>query len=195
MSNKKGLENKGNKGILTRQTTQNNPELKKQVDEINKEANIFSRKPRVTRSPPWTQLNNFASHTYVNVPLDSETEGNTAKTPIPTTSKADLNVLEQTNSQPTDNLEQSKNVTKSTQEINTPTININNLLIPETKQVIISPTEFYTPNSPDQTPEFFDDSTQLGRDRLHNYTDIGGLFNEQSLILGRENNKYNIYNK
>ena len=57
MSNKKGLESKGNKGILTRQTTQNNPELKKQVDEINKEANIFGRKPRVPRSPPRTQLN------------------------------------------------------------------------------------------------------------------------------------------
>ena len=113
MSNKKGLENKGNKGILTWQTTQNNPELKKQVDEINKEANIFSRKPRVTRSPPRTQLNNLASHTYVNIPLDSETEGNAEKTPIPTTSKADLNVLEQTNSQPTDSLEQSQNITKS----------------------------------------------------------------------------------
>ena len=88
MSNKKGLENKGNKGILTRQTTQNNQELKKQVDEINKEANIFSRKPRVIRSPPRTQLNNFASHSYVNVPLDSETKGNTEKTPILTTSKS-----------------------------------------------------------------------------------------------------------
>ena len=184
MSNKKGLENKGNKGILTRQTTQSNPELKKQVDEINKEANIFSRKPRVTRSPPRTQLNNFSSHTYVNVPLDLETEENTEKTSIPT--KADLNVLEQTNSQPTDTLEQSQDVTKSTQEINIPTININNLLIPEIKQKITSPTEFYTPNSPDQTPAFFDDSTQLGRDRLHDYTDIGGLFNEQSLILGRD---------
>ena len=167
MSNKKGIENKGNNGILTRQTTQNNPELKKQVDEINKEAKIFSRKPRETRSSPRTQLNNFASHTYVNVPLDSETEGNTEKTPVPTTSKADLNVLEQTNSQPTDTLEQSQNVTKSTQEINTPTININNLLILEIKQEIISPMEFYTPNSPDQTPAFFEDSTQLGRDRLH----------------------------
>ena len=41
MSNKKDLENKGNKGILTRLTTQNNPEIKKQVDEKNKEANIF----------------------------------------------------------------------------------------------------------------------------------------------------------
>ena len=87
---KKGSESKENKGILTRQTTQNNPELKKQVDEINKEVNIFSRKPRVTRSPPRTQLNNFSSHTYVNVPLDSKTEENTEKTPIPTTSKADL---------------------------------------------------------------------------------------------------------
>ena len=101
MSNKKGLESKRHKGIFTRQTTQNNPELKKQVDEINKEANILSRKPRVTRSPPRTQLNNFTSHTYVNVPLDSETEENTEKTSIPTTLKADLNVLEQTDSQTT----------------------------------------------------------------------------------------------
>ena len=99
---------------MTRQTTQKNPELKKQVNEINKEANIFSRKPRVARSPLRTQLNNFASYTYVNVLLDSETEGNTEKTPIPTTSKADLLVLEQTNSQPTDTLEQSQNVTQST---------------------------------------------------------------------------------
>ena len=38
MSSQKDLESKGNKGILTRQTTQNHPELKKQVDEINKEA-------------------------------------------------------------------------------------------------------------------------------------------------------------
>ena len=59
MSNKKGLESKENKGISTSQTTQNNPELKKQVDEINKEANNFSRKPRVTISPSRTQLNNF----------------------------------------------------------------------------------------------------------------------------------------
>ena len=70
MSNKKELENKGNKGILTSLTTQNNSELKKQVDEINKEANIFSRKSRVTRSPPRTQANKFSSHTYVNVSLD-----------------------------------------------------------------------------------------------------------------------------
>ena len=116
--------------------------------------------------------------TYVKVPLDLETEENTEKTPIPTTSKTNLNVLEQTNSQPADTLEQSQNVTKSTQEINTPIININNLLIPEIKQEIISPTEFYTPNSPGQIPAFFDDSIQLERDRLHDYTDIGGLFNE-----------------
>ena len=63
MSYKKDLENKGNKGILTRLTIQNNPELKKQVDEKNKEANIFSRKPRITRSPPRTQSNKFSSHT------------------------------------------------------------------------------------------------------------------------------------
>ena len=148
-------------------------------------------KPKVTRSPPWTQLNNFSSHTYVNVPLYSETEENTEKTSIPITSKADLNVLEQTNSQPTHTLEKSQKVTKSTQEINIPTININNHLIPEIKQEITSPTEFYTPNTPDQTPAFFDDSIQLERDRLHGYTDIGGLFNEQSLILGRENNTNN----
>ena len=79
MSSKKDLGSKGNKGILTRQTTQNNPELKKQVDEINKEANIFSRKPRVPRSPPRTQLNNFSSHTYVNVPFIPELEENTEK--------------------------------------------------------------------------------------------------------------------
>ena len=54
MSKEKGLENKGNKGILPRKTRQNNPELKKQVDKIKKEANIFSRKPRVTRLPPRT---------------------------------------------------------------------------------------------------------------------------------------------
>ena len=35
MSNKKDLESKGNKGILTRLSTQTHPELKKQVDEIN----------------------------------------------------------------------------------------------------------------------------------------------------------------
>ena len=77
MSYKKDLENKGNNGILNRLTTQNNPELKKQVDETNKEANIFSRKPRITRSPPRTQSNKFSSHTYANVPLDSKTEKNT----------------------------------------------------------------------------------------------------------------------
>ena len=79
MSNKEDLKNKGNKGILTRLTTQNNPELKKQVDEINKEANIFSRKPRVTRSPPRKHSNKFSSHTYFNVRLDSKTEIKTQK--------------------------------------------------------------------------------------------------------------------
>ena len=103
--------------------------------------------------------------------MTQKQRGNTKKTPIPTTSKADLNVLEQTNLQPTDTLEQSQNVTKSTQEINTPTININNFSIPKIKQEIISPTEFYTLNSPDQTPAVFDDSTQLRSDRLHDYTD------------------------
>ena len=60
MSSKKDLENKGIKGILTRQTTQNNPELKKQVDERNNEANVFGRKPRVPRSLPRTDLNKFS---------------------------------------------------------------------------------------------------------------------------------------
>ena len=60
MSNKKSLEIKGNKGILTRQTTQSNPELKKQVDETNKEAKIFQRKPRVPISPPRTEPFFFA---------------------------------------------------------------------------------------------------------------------------------------
>ena len=40
------------KGFLTRQTTQKNPELQKQINEINKEANVFGRKPRVQRTPP-----------------------------------------------------------------------------------------------------------------------------------------------
>ena len=131
MSNKKDLENKGNKGILTRQTIQNNPELKKQVDEINKEANIFSRKPRVTRSPPRTHSNKFSSHTYVNVPLDSKTEINTKKPSIPTISKADLHVLENTDAQFTGNLEQNQNVTEHTEQKDIPTIKVNNLLIPE----------------------------------------------------------------
>ena len=108
MSNKKNLENMGNKGILTRLTTQNIPELKKQVDEINKEANIFSRKPRVRTSPPRTQANRFSSHTYVNVPLDSKTEKNAEKISIPTISKADLNVIEKTDAQLTVNLEQNQ---------------------------------------------------------------------------------------
>ena len=106
MSNKKDLENKGNKGILTRHTSQNNPELKKQVDEINKEANIFSRKPRVTRSSPRKHSNKYSSHTYVNVPLDSKTEKSTKKLSIRTISKADRNVLENTDAQLTSNLEQ-----------------------------------------------------------------------------------------
>ena len=79
MSSKKDLESRRNKGILSRQATQNNPELKKQVDEINKEANIFSRKPWVPRSPPRTQVNNFSSHTYLNVPFNLELEENTEK--------------------------------------------------------------------------------------------------------------------
>ena len=41
MSNTKGTGNKGNEGILTRQTIESNPELKKQINEINKEANVF----------------------------------------------------------------------------------------------------------------------------------------------------------
>ena len=70
MSNKKSLEIKGNRGILTRQTTQSNPELKKLVDETNKEAKIFQRKPRVPRSPPRTKPNKFSSQTYVNILSD-----------------------------------------------------------------------------------------------------------------------------
>ena len=128
MSSKKGLENKGNKGILTRQTTQNNPELKKQVDERNNETNVFGRKPRVPRSPPRTDLHKF--------------------------SKADLNGPEITDSQATDNLEQNQNITEFTQEQDIPTIVINNLLIPELKQETITPTEFYTPNTPGKTLHF-----------------------------------------
>ena len=131
MSNKKSVEIKGNKGILTRQTTQSNPELKKLVDETNKEAKIFQRKPRVPRSPPPTEPNKFSSQTYVNIPSDSEKEENTEKISTPTTSKADLNVLEKTDSQETDNLEQNQDITESIQERNTPTITLNNLLIPE----------------------------------------------------------------
>ena len=108
MSNKKDLGSKGNKGILTRLTTQNNRELKKQVDEINKEANIFSTKPRVKRSPPRTLASKLLSHTYVNVPLDSKTEKNAEKISIPMISKADLNVLEKTDAQFTVNLEQNE---------------------------------------------------------------------------------------
>ena len=59
MSYKKDLENKGNKGILTRLTTQNNPKLKKQVEETNKKDNIFSRKPRITRSEKNTKKIQF----------------------------------------------------------------------------------------------------------------------------------------
>ena len=68
--------------------------------------------------PPQTQLNKNSWHTYANVPLESKTEENTEKISISTTSKADLNVLEKTDSQPTDNLEQSQNVTIPTQERN-----------------------------------------------------------------------------
>ena len=80
MTSKKGLENKGNKGIFTRQTTQNNPELKKQVDERNNEANVFGGKPRETRLPSRTELNKFSSHTYVNVTPNSTKEENIEKT-------------------------------------------------------------------------------------------------------------------
>ena len=178
MSSKKGLENKGNKGILTRQTTQNNPELKKQVDERNNEASVFGRKPRVPRSPPRTDLNKFLSHTYVNVAPNYITGENTENISIPTTSKADLNVPEITDSQATDNLEQNQNITEFTQEQNIPTIVINNLLIPELKQETITPTEFYTPNTPGKTFVFFDESIHLGNDKLHDYTDIEGLLNQ-----------------
>ena len=172
MSSKKGLENKGNKGILTRQRTQSNQELKKQVDERNNEANVFGRKPRVPRSPPRTDLIKFTSHTYENVPSNKTTEENTEKTSIPTTSRTDLNAPEITDSQAVDNLEQNQDVTEIIQERNTPTITLNNLLIPELKQEITTPTEFYTPNTPNQTTTFFDDSTNLGNDRLEDYTDI-----------------------
>ena len=56
------------------------------------------------------------------------------------------------------------------------------------KQETITPIEFYTPNTPDKTLAFFDDSIHLGNDKLHDYTDIGGLLNEQSLILTSESN-------
>ena len=92
----------------------------------------------------------------------TQKQENTEKISIRTTSKADLNVLERTDSQPTDNLKQRQNVTKPTEERNIPTININNLLILELKQEITLSTEFYTPNIPKQTPTFFDDSTHLG---------------------------------
>ena len=70
MSNTKGTRNKGNEGILTRQTTQKNPELQKQINEINKEANVFGRKPRVQRTPPSINLQKNSEHTYINVLVD-----------------------------------------------------------------------------------------------------------------------------
>ena len=187
MSSKKGLENKGNKGILTRQTTQNDPELKKQVDQRNNEANVFGRKPRVPRSPPRINLNNLSTHTYVNITPNSITGENTEKTLSPTTSKTDLNVPEITDSHTTDNSEQNQNDSESTQEQNIPTISINNLLIPELKQEVVTPTEFYTANTPGKTFAFFDESINLGNDK-HDYTDIEGLLNQQSLILANQNN-------
>ena len=190
MSSTKGLENKGNKGILTRQSTQSNPELKKQVDERNNEANVFGRKPRVQRSPPRTDLIKFTSHTYENVPSNKTTEENTEKTSIPTTSRTDLNAPEITDSQAVDNLEQNQNITESTQERNIPKIVINNLLIPEIKQETITP-EFYTANTPGKNLQFFDESIHLGDDKLNDYTDIEGLLNQQSLILANENNIIN----
>ena len=68
MSNTKGTGNKRNEGILTRETTYRNPDLKKQINEINKEANVFGRKPRVQRTPPSINLEKNLEHTYVNVP-------------------------------------------------------------------------------------------------------------------------------
>ena len=88
MSNTKGTGNKGNEGILNRQNTQRNPELKKQINEINKEANVFGRKPRVQRTSPSINLQKDSEHTYVNVPVDSKTEEITEKASIPTPPKA-----------------------------------------------------------------------------------------------------------
>ena len=115
---------------------------------------------------------------------------NTKKIPIPTISKADLNVLGNTDAQLTGNLEQNQNITESTQERNIPKIVINNLLIPEIKQETITP-EFYTANTPGKNLQFFDESIHLGDDKLNDYTDIEGLLNQQSLILANENNIIN----
>ena len=111
----------------------------------------------------------------------------TEKPSISTISKADLNVLEKTDAQLTVNLEQNQNVTEPTEERDISTINVNNFLIPELKQEDISPTEFYTPNTPNQATAFFDDSTNLENDRLQAYMNIEGLLHEQSLILDRDN--------
>ena len=116
---------------------------------------------------------------------NSITGENTEKTSIPTTSKADINVPERTDSQATDKLEQNQNITEFPQEQNIPT---NNPLIPELKQETITPTEFNTPNTPGKTFAFFDQSIHLGNDKLHDYTDIKGLLSQQSLILANENN-------
>ena len=66
------------------------------------------------------------------------------------------------------------NVTEPTEERDIPTISVNNLLIPALKQE-------------EQTTAFFDDLTNLGNDRLQDYTDVEGLLNEQSLIIGSAN--------
>ena len=190
MSNMEGTGNKGNEGILTRQTTQRNPELKKQINEINKEANVFGRKPRVQRIPPSINLQKDWEHTYVNVPVDSKTEEIMEKASIPTTSKADLNVPEESDSPITANLKQNMNITDSTQNLidDKSTENTNDLLIPEIEQDILSPADFHTPN---QNLKFFDDSTLLGNDRQDDYAEIEGILNEQSLILARDNNTNN----
>ena len=108
MSNTKGTGNKEKEGILTRQTTQRNPELKKQINEINKEANVFGRKPRVQRAPPSINLQKDSEHTYVNVPVDSKTEEITEKASIPTTSKADLTLSVKSDSPITANLKKKR---------------------------------------------------------------------------------------
>ena len=118
---------------LTRHTTQINPELKKQINEINKEANVFGRKPRVQRTPPSINLQKDSEHTYVNVPVDSKTEEITEKASIPTTSKVDLNLSEKSDSPIIANLKQNENITDSTQNLidDKSTENTNDLLIPE----------------------------------------------------------------
>ena len=119
-----------------------------------------------------------SEHTYINVSVDSKTEENTGKASIPTSSKADLNVSEKSNSPITANLKQNKNITDSTQNLidDKSTENTNDPLIPEIKQDILSPADFHTPS---QNFTFFDDSTLLGNDRQNDYTEIEGILNEK----------------